>query len=210
MLSTGSRMVCRCFRNQSETTVNVPSLPPNIAAISSHFPKVATELVIPVESPTVLNADAVSKSSDKNGSVGFNRQRINVIVKTIPSAKLQITIACCTVPAENRFRNAPGCSPLGYATIVRNRTKIVVPFTPPPVEPGDAPKYINIQTKSRLALEKSPTFAIVKPDVREVMPIKNAITQESESPSIAFSNSELVRSKNPEVVSTALECNLNL
>ena len=148
MLSTGSRMVCRCFRNQSETTVNVPSLPPNIAAISSHFPKVATELVIPVESPTVLNADAVSKSSDKNGSVGFNRQRINVIVKTIPSAKLQITIACCTVPAENRFRNAPGCSPRGYATIVRNSTKIEVTYTSPPVDPGDAPIYINTQIKS--------------------------------------------------------------
>ena len=148
MLSTGSRMVCRCFRNQSETTVNVPSLPPNIAAISSHFPKVATELVMPVESPTVLNADAVSKSSDKNGSVGFNRQRINEMANTMLIAKLQITIACCTVPAENRFRNAPGCSPLGYATIVRNSTKIVVTFTPPPVEPGDAPIYINIQTKS--------------------------------------------------------------
>ena len=163
MLSTGSRMVCRCFRNQSETTVNVPSLPPNMAAISSHFPNVATELVMPVESPTVLNADAVSKSSDKNGNVGFNRQRINEMANTMLIAKLQITIACCTVPAENRFRNAPGCSPRGYATIVRNSTKIVVTFTPPPVDPGDAPIYINTEIKSWLALEKSPNSQLSSP-----------------------------------------------
>ena len=132
------------------------------------------------------------------------------MIRMMPNAIQQITIACCTVPDGNRFLNAPGFSPRGKASMVRIKTNMVVTLTPPPVEPGEAPMYIKTLISSKLALEKSPTDATERPDVLEVMPIKSALIHERESPSRPFNNNVLLISRKAETVNTILVCRLNL
>ena len=61
--------------------VNVPTFPANIRKININLPQTFKSGVIPVETPTVANADTVSKSRFETEIFGADKDRKNKILK---------------------------------------------------------------------------------------------------------------------------------
>lgn len=64
--------------------VNVPTFPANIKDIKINFPLIFKPCVIPVDAPTVANADTVSNSKSETGISGTESTNKNNPIKSIP------------------------------------------------------------------------------------------------------------------------------
>ena len=112
--------------------------------------------VMPVERPTVPNADTVSNSSFINSVCGSSTHSKNVEVHTTPEASKVMTNALRTISDERvRLNAAQGLLVDADKTACINTKKVVV-LIPPPVDPGDAPINISTHSVSKPAFEKVP------------------------------------------------------
>jgi len=137
------------------TRVSGPTLPINIIGIRISLPKVFRWLVIPVDSPTVPNAETISKRDSKKLSLfklfvwGIRNRRSD---NTIRKKEITTTINALLGISGGRVRCiiCTRSLPLILFQIRKKKTAKVVVFTPPPQEPGDAPINIKIINRNKL------------------------------------------------------------
>lgn len=123
--------------------VRGPSLPINIVITTMFLLSGERAGVMPVESPTVPNADAASNTASPKLISGSITQSSNETNKTSINAKVAMKKAFSMVSLGMRFLNAAGCLLVDVASSDFKITKAVVVFIPPPVEPGEAPTIIS-------------------------------------------------------------------
>ena len=148
-----------------DRSVTAPSLPINmIRMITSLLPSHRSG-VIPVESPTVPNAETTSNRTCIKLYCGSMTQSRKLPTHTTDIDKSVMMEALATVPLEIALRNAPTCFLLNMALASWIRTKNVVVLIPPPVDPGDAPINISTQSTNSPALVKLPMGYVENPAV---------------------------------------------
>ena len=128
----------------ASANVSVPILPIYMVKIIIDLPAKLSEEVIPVDNPTVPNAEISSKSRLRkllfvsvidNAKVEIN---INEIENSaIENALLMVSFEIVCLTISTFFR------PLIVLIAERRITEKVVVLIPPPVEPGDAPTNIR-------------------------------------------------------------------
>jgi len=135
-------------------------------------------------------------------------QSRNVVQHTTSMPSSPMVEALAMALAGNARRNAPGRCLLKMQRISCARTKMVVVLMPPPVDPGEAPMNIRIRIVNNPALLSVPRSSVAKPAVRADTLRKNAVSQLRGS--VNFNNRAPAASKNAVVVTTTLECRVNL
>ena len=101
-----------------------------------------------------------------------------------------------------RRRNASGGRFVEDVNRERRKTKNVVVFIPPPVDPGDAPMNISTIMTSKPASLKLPNENVANPAVRAVMLEKNAPSHVMSAPSVSFRSTVPEASRIPVMDST--------
>ena len=189
-----------CRLTQIVIMVMAPSLPVNIKKIKIHRAAMPSPGVMPVDSPAVLKADTVSKKSCMKVSSGSATHIRKVPTQTIRAEQITIMDALDTFSFGILLRNAPTGRLENSLRTDCSNTNIVLVFTPPPVEPEDAPMNMRIQITNSPPLLKLPREQVENPAVLADMLWKNAAIQEMGS--VNFKSSVPPANKIPVVTST--------
>src|SRR5699024_3533618 len=112
--------------------------------------------VIPVESPTVPNADTSSKSRCTKLHSGSVMQSRKVPAHTSSTERSEIVQAFERASEGMLRRKAPICFLVNRLLTCCIKTKKVLVLIPPPVDPGEAPINIRIINVNNPAFENSP------------------------------------------------------
>src|SRR5690554_2531430 len=121
-----------------------PTLPISIKVISINLLFPDSSLVIPCDSPVLLNVENTSKTTFSKGSLGSNES----IKKTespihINEAKIIAKDLLIDVFLILRFWMISWFLPFARDQKFKTITENVVVLTPPPVPPGEAPIHIR-------------------------------------------------------------------
>lgn len=155
-----------------------PSLPINIINTIINLLNDARCGVIPVDNPTVPKALVTSNSNCINELSGSNIHKIKVPIITTKKARITRLNAFHITLTGNFLLNAPQCLLVELAYKLLAIIKAVVVFTPPPVDPGDAPININITNVNNPAFVKVPKLYVLNPAVLAEVLKKNAPSQD--------------------------------
>ncbi len=200
--------------------VSGPRRPQIITSTRMSLPGSLRVAVMPVESPTVANAEMVSNMILSKGncsvSISRNMASISTMVLTMMMASDRVTIW------DERVRPKA----VTWGRLVRNAlvasstTAKVVTLIPPPVEVAPAPMNISIIRNSRAAGVIRPMSMVLKPAVRALADWKKAashwppIPALPRVPGLLCSSSQNIRvpsSSRPGVmISISLLCSLSL
>lgn len=155
-----------------------PTLPISIVKITTILPKVESLAVSPSESPTVPNADTVSKSESIKipGILVYEVPQLWEAVTTkdikITNNKLSVTTEITfdtTSFGTVRLKRKTSSLPKERFFAKASRTPSVEVLIPPPHEPGDAPVNIKIIVIKSVGLESCVRFIVLYPAVLAVV-----------------------------------------
>ena len=184
-----------------DSSVKVPTLPANMVKIKISLLATDKSGVMPVESPTVPNADTSSNNSWIKLYSGSKMHRRNVPIQTSSMERSDIMKALETASPAMLRRNAPICFLVNKHLTSCIRTKKVLVLMPPPVDPGEAPINIRIININNPALVNSPMGYVEKPAVRAETLWKKAPIQDISS--VAFSKRvPMIKSDNVVTITT--------
>lgn len=129
---------------------NIPILPVNIVKIITNFPNVDRSVVIPVDSPTVPNAETTSnKIETKPNFSVIESKNVEIKIRKIDVVKTRkdffIEMVSTHLP-----KIVTSSLPFIQLLILSKIMVKVVVFMPPPVPPGDAPTNIKNIVKRRV------------------------------------------------------------
>ena len=134
-----------------------------------HFPAKLNVEVIPVERPTVPNADISSKSRARKLLSGSVIESTNVEIKISEMENKAIEYALLIVSLEMVCLTiSTFLRPLMVLMAERRITENVVVFIPPPVEPGDAPINMRNIIKISTGWPRCVKSTELNPAVRQV------------------------------------------
>ena len=128
------------------------------------------------------------------------QQELPYLLQTIRAEQITIMDALDTFSFGILLRNAPTGRLENSLRTDCSNTNIVLVFTPPPVEPEDAPMNMRIQIRNSPPLLKLPREQVENPAVLADMLWKNAAIQEMGS--VSFKSSVPPANKIPVVTST--------
>ena len=147
----------------------MPILPIYIERIIMLFPASDKDDVIPVDKPTVPNAEISSKSKSTRFLSGSVTDRKNVEIKIREIEKRAIEYALLIVLFEMVCLTiSTFCFPFIVLIAERSNTENVVVLIPPPVDPGDAPMNIRNIIKNITGCPKLLKSTVLNPAVRQV------------------------------------------
>jgi len=175
---TDSSAYCTPLRDeyQEKAKVKGPTRPANIIRIIAIFCMSFILAVIPMDRPTVPNADTVSKRYStkkcllfKGGNVlslPHNKSMDVMRVMKKADANIMVMVRVRTSTGIVLLKTFTSSCPFSLFQIIRMRRAKLVVLIPPPVEPGEAPINIRIIMTRIVALVNWPISTVLKPAVR--------------------------------------------
>ena len=139
-----------------DSRVKAPILPVYITRIMTSLPATDSPGVIPVDSPTVPNAEITSNKSWIKVQSGSRIHIRNVAMQTTPRDRIVTRYALERFSGEMFLRKELRGRFTKILLAACTSTKKVLVLIPPPVDPGDAPMNISTQSTNRPALVNSP------------------------------------------------------
>lgn len=139
-----------------EIKVNAPTLPVNMTRMITAFPATLSAGVIPVERPTVPNAETTSNNSCIKLYSGSSTHIKNVATHTTVPESIVIINAFEIFCSDIFLWNACTVPFVHVPLIFWNMIKNVLVLIPPPVDPGEAPINIRIHSTNRPASVNCP------------------------------------------------------
>ncbi len=185
-----------------------PSLPINMMTMHISLLPTLSVGVMPVESPTVANALVISKSASIPPMSGSITSSSHVPIRMTASPNSTMTVALRNADAGIEDLNAFSERFVAAETMPVNSTNMVVDFTPPPVDPGDAPMNISAIIAVNPASLKLPSDLVENPAVRADTEWNSAPIQLRSS--VSFSSMVPNAIKNTVMLTTPLVCIENL
>ena len=153
----------------AKANVSVPIRPMYMVSMIIDLPARLNEEVMPVDKPTVPNADISSNNKLRKLLSGSVIERINVEIKISEIENNAIEYALLIVSLEMVcFTISTFFRPLIVLIAERRITEKVVVFIPPPVEPGEAPTNIRNIIRMSTGWPKCVKSTVLKPAVRHV------------------------------------------
>ena len=157
--------------------VNGPSRPINISILTNNFPTNDKFAVIPIDSPTVPNAETTSNKISKNiprlcwwemspNSLD-NKARVKILITTIEKNVIE-TVRAIVSFGTRRLKKLTSVWFLNLAIKNAINTPNVLVLIPPPHEPDDAPINIKIMNRKMVALDRPEMLTELNPAVRVV------------------------------------------
>ena len=145
--------------------VKGPNLPKNMIKIITVFPTKVSEPVIPIDNPTVPNAEITSNATLRNGasSVMFKR-KMAIQIKISPMVEIA-NDRNTTVWLMDRLPTTVVSFPFKNVITAKSIIKKVVSLIPPPVEALPAPINISIRNKHIVASSRAPISMVLNPAV---------------------------------------------
>ena len=128
--------------DKAKTKVGIPILPMNMTIESNILDKSERLGVMPRDKPTVPKADTTSNKVSRilKSSVS-KREKVKRKIRMQEEKKIRI-LFLITSSDTVLLKRLMVFFPFKVARILRIKTKKVVVFIPPPVEPGEAPMNI--------------------------------------------------------------------
>ncbi len=160
----------------------VPVRPTNMSAMRTYFPASGSSGVMPVDRPTVANAEMVSKRMTSSVSpVISSRSRLDRSTAVAPTN--DTATASRRVSRGMRRPNASmSRSPRASDTMAMSMTASVVTLMPPAVDAEPPPTNISASVMSQLASCMPPVSTVEKPPERGMTPAKSDARSFSPSP----------------------------
>ena len=190
-----------------EAMVSGPNRPINIVTTRISLEKSVKSGVIPVDKPTVPNAETTSNSIFKKSVFDSPMHNNKVESITTFNPKIIITNAFAIISLGIVLRKAVHLRFAVMDMTARTSVKQVVVLIPPPVEPGDAPINISIITINNPAEENSDIGKVENPAVLAEVLVRKAPSQ------LIFSKHLIIIvpdiSKKTVIVITIFVCKLN-
>ncbi|MNG03990.1 hypothetical protein D3C84_870940 [compost metagenome] len=132
------------------------------------MPKSDSVGVIPVDKPTVPNAEVASNSNRRNSRSSVAESSI----VTVMTSSSEIIVMVNALKIRSRARRYLNSTISSLPRIIAMTAPIsvvnVVVLMPPPVEPGDAPINIRMTMKKIVACRMTPISIVLAPAVRGV------------------------------------------
>ena len=157
-----------------------PILPVNIISEMSIFPSSGIEEVMPVDSPTVLNAEITSKRTDKNEFLRSKEWSDSSIIVdmyiTVNESITRVVLLVISSPLMRLCQKTISFLPLNLARIIPKITAKVVTFIPPAIDPGEPPINIKSIITVKVLSLNADMSTVLKPAVLQVMDWKNDIS----------------------------------
>jgi len=156
----------------AKATVKGPTLPTNIVRIINIFPKLLRCGVIPVDKPTVPNAEVTSKRIFKKKFDSPPARRPSATTRSIVKTTIQAKPKKKTVKTLLTMLFGmvlPKIETWGLFLNIDQKTARIIPkvtvFIPPPVDPGEAPINIKIIIKKSVGVASLPMGKVLNPAV---------------------------------------------